>query len=78
MKKVLISTASAILMFGTAFAREVVVSPIAPSHRTTIAAEHRFAQFNSTGEGGIPCTSENIPTRDDRGWYLRKDVDCEE
>jgi opacity protein-like surface antigen len=78
MKKMLISVASAILMLGTASAREVVVSPIAPSRPITIAIEHRVAQFNSTGEGGIPCTAEYIPTRDDRGWYLRKDVDCEE
>ena len=78
MKTMLISAASAIFMFGTAFAREAVVSPIVPSHGARIAAEHRVAQFNSTGEGGIPCTTEYIPTRDDRGWYLRKAVDCAE
>ena len=78
MKMMLISAASASFMLGSTFAREAVVSPIAPSHGASIAAQHRVAQFNSIGEGGIPCTTEYIPTRDDRGWYLRKAVDCEE
>jgi hypothetical protein len=78
MKTMLIFSASVICMFGTACAREAVVSPIVPSHGASIAADHRVAQFNSIGEGGIPCITEYIPTRDDRGWYLRKAVDCEE
>jgi hypothetical protein len=76
MKTMLISAASAIFMFGTAIAREAVVGPIVPSYRARIRAEHRVAQFNSTGEGGVPCTTEYVPTRDNRGWYLRKSVDC--
>ena len=78
MKTVLISAASATFMFGTAFALEAAVDTIGPSHVARITAEHRIAQFNSTGEGGILCTTEYVPTRDDRGWYLRKAVDCEE
>ena len=78
MKTMLVSAASAIFMFGTAFAREAAVDTIGPSHVARITAEHRIAQFNSTGEGGILCTTEYVPTRDDRGWYLRKAVDCEE
>jgi hypothetical protein len=78
MKTMLILAASATFMFGTAFAREVVVGTIVPSHVAKITAEHRVAQFNSIGEGGILCTTEYVPTRDDKGWYLRKAVDCEE
>ena len=78
MKTMLISAAtSTILMLGSAAAREAVVSPILSPHEASIA-ERRVAQFASTGEGGIPCTTEYILTRDDRGWYLRKEVDCEE
>jgi hypothetical protein len=79
MNTMLISAAtSTILMLGSASAREAVVSPILSPHEASIAAERRVAQFASTGEGGIPCTTEYILTRDDRGWYLRKEVDCEE
>jgi hypothetical protein len=77
MKTMLISAAAALFMFGTAFAREAAVSPVAPSHGPGIAKQ-RVAQFTTLGEGGILCTTESIPTRDDRGWYLRKAVDCEE
>jgi hypothetical protein len=78
MKPMLITSAAALFMFGTAFAREAVVSPIVPSQGARTAAEHRVAQFTTLGEGGILCTTETIPTRDDKGWYLRKAVDCEE
>jgi hypothetical protein len=78
MKTMLIFAASATFIFGTAFAREAVVGTIVPSHVARITAEHRVAQFNSTGEGGILCTTEYVPTRDEKGWYVRKDVDCEE
>jgi hypothetical protein len=78
MKIVLISAASATFMFGTAFAREAVTSTIVLSDVAKITAEHRVAQFNSIGEGGILCTTEKVPTRDDKGLYLRRDVDCEE
>jgi hypothetical protein len=78
MKTMLIAAASAISMLGSALAREAAVSPILSPHEASIAAERRVAQFASTGEGGIPCTTEYILTHDDRGWYLRKEVDCEE
>jgi hypothetical protein len=71
------AAAAALFMSGTAFAREAAVSPIARSHGARIA-EQRVAQFTTLGEGGILCTTEIIPTRDDRGWYLREAVDCEE
>jgi hypothetical protein len=76
MKTMLIAAALAGLMLGSALAREAVTSPTTPG--TSIAAERRVAQFRSTGEGGIPCTTQYILTHDDRGWYLRKEVDCEE
>jgi hypothetical protein len=79
MKTMLISaTASTILTLGSAFAREAAVSPSVSPLAASIAAERRVAQFKSTGEGGIPCTTQYILTRDERGWYLRKEVDCEE
>jgi hypothetical protein len=78
MKTIISAAALTLLMLGSAAAREIVVSPILSPHEASIAAERRVAQFASTGEGGIPCTTEYILTRDDRGWYLRKEVDCEE
>jgi hypothetical protein len=78
MKTMLIAAASAISMLGSALAREAAVSPILSPHEASIAAERRVAQFASAGEGGIPCTTDYILTHDDRGWYLRKEVDCEE
>jgi hypothetical protein len=78
MKTNISAAALTLLMLGSSDAREAVVSPILSPHEASIAAERRVAQFASTGEGGIPCTTEYILTRDDRGWYLRKEVDCEE
>ena len=77
MNPVLIAAASAILMSGTAFAREAAVSPMVPSHGARVA-EQRIAQVTTLGEDGILCRTETIPTRDYRGWYLHKAVDCEE
>jgi hypothetical protein len=48
-------------MLGSALAREAFISPT--SAGTSIAAERRVAQFHSTGEGGIPCTTQYILTR---------------
>ena len=78
MKTMLIAAASVISMLGSALAREAAVSPIVSPLGAIPAAERRVAQFKSTGEGGIPCATSYIPTRDDRGWYLRAEVDCEE
>lgn len=63
-------------MLGTAVAREAVETPIVLSQRAKITTDDRVVQFNSPGEGGEPCITEYIPTRDARGWYLRQSVDC--
>lgn len=79
MKTMLIfAAASTSLMLGSASARQAVVSSLLSPPEASVAAERRVAQFASTGEGGIPCTTEYILTHDERGWYLRKEVDCEE
>jgi hypothetical protein len=79
MKRILISAACAIFIFGTACAREATKSPTFILHGATIIPASRVAQLNgAVGEGGVLCTVEHIPTRDDRGWYVRKSVDCEE
>jgi hypothetical protein len=80
MKRLLISTACAIFICGTACAREVTLSrTFTLHHRSTIFAARHVAQLNSAvGATGELCTTEYIPTRDDRGWYVRRSVDCEE
>jgi hypothetical protein len=79
MKKLLISTACAIFICGTACAREAPLSPTFILHGATILAERRVAQSNSAvGTTGEICKTEYIPTRDDRGWYVRRSVDCED
>jgi len=77
MTKLLISTACAIFICGTACAREVTLSSTFTSHGSTIAAAHHVAQSNSAlGATGELCTTEYISTRDERGSYVRKSVDC--
>jgi hypothetical protein len=79
MKRFLISTACAIFICGTACAREVTLSPTFILHGSTIIAGRHFAKLNSAvGATGEFCTTEYIPTRDHRGWYIRRSVDCEE
>ena len=79
MKRLLISTACAILICGTACAREVTLSPTPTLHGSTISAARHVAQSTSlVGETGEPCTAEYVSTRDDRGWYIRRSVDCED
>ena len=79
MKTLLISTACAIFICGTACAREVTLSPTPTLHGSTISAARHVAQSNSAiGATGEPCTAEYISTRDDRGWYVRRSVDCED
>ena len=79
MKKLLISTACAIFICGMACAREVALSPTFARHGPTIAAARHVAQSTSAiGATGELCTTEYISTRDDRGWYVRRSVDCEE
>ena len=79
MKRLLTSTACAIFICGTACAREVTLSPTPTLHGSTIFATHHLAQSTSiVGATGELCTTEYISTRDDRGWYVRKSVDCED
>jgi hypothetical protein len=79
MKRLLIATTCAIFIYGTAYAREVTLSPTFTLHGSTIIAARHVAQSNSViGATGELCTTEYIPTRDDRGWYVRRSVDCEE
>ena len=77
MKKLLISTACAIFICGTACAREVTLSQTPTLHGSTISATRHVAQSTSVvGATGEPCTVEYVSTRDDRGWYVRRSVDC--
>ena len=80
MKIMLISVASAIFISGTAFAREVIVSPIVPFHRASIPAEHRAAQLEGAArEGVVLCTTRYVTTtRGDGSSTTRKSVNCEE
>jgi hypothetical protein len=79
LKRMLIAAACAIFIFGTACAREVTQSPTFILYGSTIIAARHVAQSNSAvGATGELCTTEYIPTRDDRGWYIRRSVDCEE
>jgi hypothetical protein len=78
MKPILIYVTSAILIFGTASAREVNMSPIVTLYRAIV--ERRVAQLNSADrEGGVLCTTRYITaTRGDGSSTTRKSVDCEE
>ena len=79
MKKLLIATACAIFICGTACAREVTLSPTPTLHGSTISAARHVAQSNvAVGPTSELCAAEYVPTRDDRGWYVRKSVDCED
>ena len=77
MKRLLISTACAIFICGTACAREVTMSPTFTPHGSTIFAARHVAQSTRVvGATGELCTAEYVSTRDDRGWYVRRSVDC--
>jgi len=77
MKKLLISTACSILICGMACAREVTLGSTFIAHDSATSAARHVAQSNSAvGATGELCTTEYISTRDDRGWYVRKSVDC--
>ena len=80
MKTLLISTACAIFICGTACAREVTLSPTpTPSWVNHLCGHRHVAQSTSVvGATGEPCTAEYVSTRDDRGWYVRRSVDCED
>jgi hypothetical protein len=77
MKNLLISTACAICICGTACAREVTLSStFTPTGSTNAATRHVVQSNSAVGATGELCTTEYISTRDDRGWYVRKSVDC--
>jgi hypothetical protein len=79
MKTLLIVTACAIFICGTACAREVTLSQTPTLHGSTISTPRHVAQSNvAVGPTGELCTAEYVPTRDDRGWYVRRSVDCED
>ena len=76
MKTMLISATSAIFLFGTAFAREVVISRVDTPHGASIV-ERRTAQLNSAS--GVLCGTKYITTTSNDGKRTtRKSVDCEE
>ena len=79
MNRLLISTTCAFFICGTACAREVAMSPTFTPHGSTTFSARQVTQSNSVvGTTGELCTTEYIPTRDDRGWYVRRSVDCED
>jgi hypothetical protein len=56
MKTLLISAASLIFISGTAFAREVILTPSVPFHGASAHAEHRAARLESpVREGAVFC-----------------------
>jgi len=72
MKTLLITTACAIFICGTACAREVTLSPTPTLHGSTISAARHVAQSTSVvGATGELCTTEYISTRDDRAAVFR-------
>jgi hypothetical protein len=78
MKRLLISTACVIFICGTACAREVTLSPPPTLHATISTARHVAQSTSVVGATGEPCTAEYVSTRDDKGWYVRRSVDCED
>lgn len=79
MKTMLISAASTIFIFGSAFAREVAISPVDGPHAAE-TVERRIVQFGGVGHvDGVPCTTKYITTIESDGKRsTRKSVDCEE
>ena len=79
MTRLLISSATALFIFGTSFAHEAIESPTVPLPGANVVAEDRGTQFPSLApEGTVPCTTIYTPTHDNMGWYIREAVDCEE
>jgi hypothetical protein len=73
MKTMLISAISATIMFGMAYAREVIVSPVAPHHEVGIA------QLSVDAEGGVLCTTRDVAnTSGKTDKTIHKSVDCDE
>jgi hypothetical protein len=80
MKTMLISAASTIFIFGTAFARDIYVSPGVVPHSANIVVGRRVAlSFGVDHAIGVPCTTKYIMTiTGDGSRSTRKSVDCEE
>ena len=73
MKKMLISAVSAIIMFGMAYASEVIVSPVVQRHEASIA------QLSVSRDGVVLCTTKYITnTSGDGSRTIRRSVDCDE
>jgi hypothetical protein len=76
MNTTLISAASALLMFGTSFAREATVGRIVTLHGKSTVVESLVVRLNSDG---VRCAHRNITTiTADGDRNTRKSVDCEE
>jgi hypothetical protein len=80
MKTMLISAASLIFISGTALAREVILSPIAPPHSSSSVTAHRVVQLDGAiQQGGVACTIKSVTiTRSNGSSETRKSVNCEE
>ena len=80
MKTMLISAASTIFIFGTAFARDIYVNPGVIPHSANIVVGRRVAQSTSIDRAsGVPCTTKSITTiTADGSSSTRKSVDCQE
>jgi hypothetical protein len=79
MKRILISAACAIFIFGTACAREVTAGPTFILHGASVVAR-RVAQLNCTARERLtPCTTMYVSTtRVNGSGATRQSVDCEE
>ena len=80
MKTLLIFAASLIFISGTAFAREVILTPSVTFHRASAPAEHRAARLESPArEGAVLCSTTYVTaTRADGSSVTRKSVNCDE
>jgi hypothetical protein len=80
MKTLLISAASLIFIFGTALAREVILTPSVPFDGASAPAEHRAARLESpVREGAVFCSTMYVTTtRGDGSSATRKSVNCDE
>jgi len=81
MKIALTSAVSAILIFGTAPAREIVLSPPAAPHVVrSVTVERQVAELVGVdGKSGVPCTTRRFTTLTSYGrTRTRTSVDCDE
>ncbi len=73
------SAASAIFIFASVSAGEAVARETVTLHGPDVVAERHAEQRGKVAlVDGVLCITNNIPTRGDKGWYIRKDVDCQE